>query len=69
MKAALATAIQHFNLLATEHDRRKFLVDNSFLFARDKFGCQILQRKITEEVQLLNNTRTGSHSQFIQDVL
>jgi len=42
MKAALATAIRDFNLLSTEHDRRKFLIEKSFLFARDKIGCEIL---------------------------
>jgi hypothetical protein len=39
-------------LLQTENDRRKFLIEKSYLFARDKIGCQILQKKITEEVQL-----------------
>jgi hypothetical protein len=39
MKAALATALRDFNLLTSENDRRKFLIEKSYLFARDKIGC------------------------------
>ena len=39
MKAALVTATRDFNLLTSENDRRKFLIEKSYLFARDKIGC------------------------------
>ena len=42
IKTALAAAIRDYNLLMTEQDRKRFLVDKSFLLARDKFGCRIL---------------------------
>jgi hypothetical protein len=45
------------------------LVENSYLFARDKFGCQILQTKISDEVQQQASSKSGTPSQFIEDVL
>jgi hypothetical protein len=50
IKALIAAALRDYNLLQTDQDRKRFLVENSYLFARDKFGCQILQTKISDEV-------------------
>lgn len=58
-KSALATAIRDFNLLATEHDRRRYLIEKSYIFARDKNGCQMLQNKINEEVQIQAQMRSN----------
>ena len=57
LKIALANAIRDFNLLATEHDRRRYLIEKSYIFARDKWGCQMLQNKINEEVSIQLQSR------------
>lgn len=41
-KALIASAMRDYKLLQTDQDRKRFLVENSYLFARDKLGCQIL---------------------------
>lgn len=54
MKLVIQQAIRDYNNLFSDEDRREYLVQKSFILARDKTGCQILQKQITEDVAWLS---------------
>ena len=54
MKLVIEQAIRDYNNLSSENDKRQYLIQKSFLLARDKKGCQMLQNKITEEMAWLS---------------
>ena len=69
MKLVIQQAIRDYNNLFSDEDRREYLVQKSFILARDKTGCQILQKQITEDVAWLSQQENPTPSQFVEDVL
>ena len=55
MKLQLQTAIQHYNSLLCEQSRRKFLIEKGHLLSKDKTGFQILQKRLSDEIQMKSN--------------